>query len=113
MQKLLTYQINMFLALTLVFVGLWSYEASGRDLHTLSVPVLGVLLSLLHSPLKTQPQKYIKFALAASMFVFVLMLLPLRNSILAGHNMAILRVGLILVVSGWALFSYYYRIKNK
>ncbi|NOT36798.1 MAG: hypothetical protein HOP11_05430 [Saprospiraceae bacterium] len=100
------YQINLYLSLLLVAVGLWSYEASGRDFHTLSVPVIGVLLSLFHRPLKSGDTKIVKGAMLATLFVFILMLLPLRNSFLSGNMMAVFRVALVLLASGIALIWY-------
>ncbi|MEO6190369.1 MAG: hypothetical protein ABIO44_08405 [Saprospiraceae bacterium] len=101
------YQINLILCLALVFIGLWSYEASGRDAHTLSVPVMGILLSLFHRPLKAGNEKMIKGAMASTLLVFIIMLFPLRNSILADHTMAIFRVSLVLVLCAIALIYYY------
>jgi len=54
------YRINLFLAVALVMLGLWSFQASGRDNHTLIVPALGILLSFFHRPLLNDPHKFLK-----------------------------------------------------
>ncbi len=100
------HQINLILCFILILVGLWSYEASGRDFHTLSVPVLGILLSLFHKPLKERNEKMIKGAMLATLMIFIIMLLPLRNSFNSGNTMAMLRVSIVLVSTGIALLWY-------
>lgn len=105
-------QVNLMLCLILVFVGLWSYEASGRDFHTLSVPALGILLSLFHKPLKEGNEKMIKGAMLATLVIFVIMILPLRNSFNSGKTMAIIRVSIVLISSGLALLWYRSYIKR-
>lgn len=50
------YRINLFLAVALVMLGLWSFQASGRDNHTLIVLALGILLSFF-TGLYSMPRK--------------------------------------------------------
>lgn len=107
------YQLNLILCFVLVGVGLWSYEASGRDFHTLSVPVLGILLSLFHKPLKESNQKMEKAAMLASLIVFIIMLLPLKNSIQGNNMMAVVRVSIVLLACGLALIMYMRILKNR
>ncbi|MEP7197375.1 MAG: hypothetical protein ABI851_12715 [Saprospiraceae bacterium] len=113
MLNLKPYQINLSLSILLIAIGLWSYEASGRDAHTMSVPCLGILLSFFHKPVKMNNQKIIKICMVTTCLIFIILLLPLRNSILAQHNMAVLRVSIMLAGTGFALFYYYSFFKNK
>ncbi|MCC6816307.1 MAG: hypothetical protein IT267_07850 [Saprospiraceae bacterium] len=108
------YQVNLFVSFVLVIVGLWSYEASGRDFHTLSVPLIGILMSLFHRPLKANNLKFLKGSMALTMIIFILMLLPLRNTLIASNLMGATRIMIILLVLGFALVWYlkYFRSKT-
>lgn len=101
------YRINLFLAVALVMLGLWSFQASGRDNHTLIVPVLGIILSFFHRPLLNDPDKFFKIVIAVTGIIFITLLLPLKNSLESGHLMGTFRVSLMLLSTATALILYY------
>ena len=101
------YRINLFLAVALVMLGLWSIQASGRDNHTLIVPALGILLSFFHRPLLNAPERFFKIVIALTGIIFLTLLLPLKNSLESGHQMGTLRVALMLICTAAALVMYY------
>jgi hypothetical protein len=100
------YQANLFNATLLVILGLWSYSASGRDTHTLIVPALGILLSFFHKPFKAENKTVAHVVVVLTFLILSVLFLPLRNSINAGNNMAILRVVLMIVSCTAAMIVY-------
>ena len=100
------YQANLFNATLLVILGLWSYSASGRDTYTLIVPVLGILLSFFHKPFKAENKTVAHVVVVLTFLILIVLFLPLRNSINAGNNMAILRVVLMIVSCTAAMIVY-------
>jgi len=100
------YRINLFLAVALVMLGLWSFQASGRDNHTLVVPALGILLSFFHRPLLNDPHKFLKIVFGVTGIIFITYLCPLKISRERVHHMGTFRVSLMLVSTAVALFLY-------
>ncbi|MBK9271873.1 MAG: hypothetical protein IPM48_09755 [Saprospiraceae bacterium] len=105
------YKVNLTLSLLLVLLGLWSYESSGRDFHTLSIPVMGIILSMFHRPLKTQPFKWLPWVTALTGLYAFILLMPLQNSYSAGNQQALFRVLLMLLACLSAFCIYLYRLR--
>jgi len=111
-KDLSSYKVNFILAICLVLLGLWSYDASGRDFHTLSIPAMGVILSFFHKPLKNEENKWIVWILAlTAVYVFIL-IMPLRNSMNSGNQAAVLRVSLMFTFCFLALVFYIIRYRS-
>jgi apolipoprotein N-acyltransferase len=100
------YQANLYAAIALVILGLWSYSASGRDAHTLIVPGFGILLSLFHKPFKNGNKAVAHIVVVLTFVMFLVMFMPLRNSIKGDQPMAIFRVVLMMLVLISALIIY-------
>jgi len=103
------YKLNLALSFLLVILGLWSFEASGRDLHTLSIPIMGILLSLFHKPLKGNESTFIKWISIMKGIYLVVLIMPLRNSFNGGNREALLRVSLMFIATLLTLAGYIYR----
>ncbi len=106
------YQINLFLCLALIGIGLVSFEASNRDKHTLIVPLMGILLSLFHRPLKNNESKATKWAFYSTIAIFIIMLIPFKNTLESQHIGGLWRVSLILVACLIAIILYLNHFKK-
>lgn len=106
------FRINLALACLLVALGLWSYEASGRDSHTLSIPVMGIILSFFHKPLRLNEAAFLKWVAIITGVYLIVLIMPLRNSFNGGNMAAFLRVSLMFAATLLATIGYLYRIKQ-
>ncbi|HMS29502.1 MAG TPA: hypothetical protein PKD32_06600 [Saprospiraceae bacterium] len=110
------HQANLLTSAIFVIVGLWSYEASGRDLHTLSIPVIGILLSFFYKPLKENRRYALEAVGILSSLIVLLLLLPMRNTIQStkpDKYYAVLRVSLMLAAVLYAVIIYYKEYRNR
>lgn len=97
------------MSFSLVILGLWSYESSGRDFHTLSIPLMGILLSLLHRPLQENEAKWILVALAITLIYALILIVPVMNTIKGNNPGGLVRVTLMWTVCILALMALLWR----
>ncbi len=98
------HQASLINAATLIAMGLWAYFAAASAPKTAFVPVgFGVLLLALNPGIKKENKIVAHIAVALTTLVLLSLIMPLVGSIRRGNEMAIVRVGLMMASSVYAI----------
>ena len=101
------YQSNLLNAVVLIVMGLWGYLSSDEPSNTALIPVaFGVLFAAVTQPFKNE-NKIVAHVVVLLTFLLILSLfMPLSGVIQRKETMGIIRVGLMILTSSYALFTF-------
>ena len=98
------HQASLINAVVLIAMGLWAYFAAASAPKTAFVPVgFGLLLLALNSGVRKENKVVAHIAVALTTLVLLSLIMPLVGSIRRGNEMAIVRVGLMMASSVYAI----------
>ena len=98
------HQASLINAVVLIAMGLWAYFAAASAPKTAFVPVgFGLLLLALNSGVRKENKVVAHIAVALTTLVLLSLIMPLVGSINRGNEMAIVRVGLMMASSVYAI----------
>ncbi|MCP4122982.1 MAG: hypothetical protein GY751_14620 [Bacteroidetes bacterium] len=98
---------NLINASALLLFGAWGYLGSPNPSSTALIPVFfGFLLLLCHRGLRSEKRAAGHIALILTALVFLGLLIPLQGSFGRGNSWAVIRVVIMLLTSGLALWSF-------
>ena len=92
-------------ALTLIAMGAWGYF--GTSAPTALIPVfIGVILMVLNNGIRYDNKVIAHIAVVLTLLILVSLIKPLTGKINSGDNLGILRVGLMLITSVFAMIMF-------
>ncbi len=90
-------------AITLVAMGAWGYLGSANPSKTALIPVFfGVMLFVLNRGLKIENKAVAHIVVLLTLIIMVALIKPLNAAMGRGDNMAMIRVGLMMLTSAFA-----------
>jgi len=96
---------NIICGVTLTALGLWGYFATSAG--TALIPVVaGVIFLSLAKPFFKEGKVLAHIIVLLTLLIAIGLIKPLIGAISDGDQMGILRVGLMLITSAWALVTY-------
>jgi len=96
---------NIICGVALVVIGLWSFFATSKG--TAFIPVgFGLIFLILAKPFFKEGKVIAHIIVTLTLVVLLALLFPLIRQIGQGDSLGILRVGLMVIISAWALVTY-------
>lgn len=101
------YQANLLNAIVLIVMGLWGYFSAEKPSTTALIPVaFGAIFGLV-TPLFKQENKVVAHIVVLLTFLLLIALfMPLDGAIKRGDQMAIFRVGFMILITVYALYAF-------
>ncbi len=101
------YQVSLINAITLIALGVWGYFASESPSPTAFIPAgLGVILLLLNGGLRKENKTIAHIAVLVTVITLAGLFMPLRGALGRDDTMAIVRVGLMMITTLWAIAAF-------
>ena len=101
------YQSNLLNAIVLIVMGLWGYLASETPSNTALIPVaFGVVFALVTPPFKKENKVVAHIVVLLTFLLIISLFMPLNGAIGRGDNVAIFRVGLMILTSVYAFYTF-------
>ncbi|MBK7224777.1 MAG: hypothetical protein WAS56_12030 [Saprospiraceae bacterium] len=105
MKDIKAYQANFIYFVSLVFVSLWSYNATGLQ-HALIPAGIGILLSLFHKTLKQGEKLSFYIVAIITLLSCISFVLPLERVIRLGDTVGIIRMSILILLGVMASIVY-------
>lgn len=95
------YKANLLNAVVLIVMGLWGYFASENPSPTAFIPVaFGLILGLMSPGVKNENKIIAHLVVVLTLLIIIAMAaMPLKRALTEANNMAILRIGVMLLTS--------------
>ena len=102
------FQANLLNSTVLILIGLWGYFASENPSPTAFIPVgFGVLFLLASGPLKNDNKIAAHIIVVLTLLLIIMLFMkPFRSAMADGDQMAMVRVGLMLLAGVIAMVVY-------
>ena len=98
------FQANLLNAGVLIVMGLWGYLSSETPSTTALIPVIfGVIFALATPPFKKENKIVAHIVVLLTFLLIIALVMPLRGAITRGDTMAMIRVGLMIATSIFAM----------
>ncbi len=107
------HQASLINAVLLIAMGLWAYFAAESAPKTAFVPVgFGVVLLALNPGIKKENKVLAHIAVVLTLLVLLSLIMPLVGSINRGNGMAVIRVGIMMASSAFAMVCFIKSFKD-
>ena len=94
-------------AAALILLAAWGYMASDTPSPTALIPVLfGILLLTMNQGVMNENKAHAHVAVFLTLIVLIALVMPLKGAFGRGDNMAILRVGIMLLTTVIAMIAF-------
>ena len=101
------YQSNLLNAIVLIVMGLWGYLASDSPSSTALIPVaFGALFAAVTQPFKNENKIVAHVVVLLTLLLIIALFMPLMGAINRGETLGIVRVGLMILTSSYALYTF-------
>lgn len=98
------FQANLLNAGVLIVMGLWGYFSSETPSPTALIPVIfGVIFALATPPFKKENKIVAHIVVLLTFLLIIALVMPFRGAIGRGDTMAMIRVGLMIATSIFAM----------
>tara|TARA_B100000686_G_C16806700_1_gene991550 strand:+ start:20028 stop:20393 length:366 start_codon:yes stop_codon:yes gene_type:complete len=101
------YIASLINAIVLVIIGLWGYVESNAKAVTALIPVItGVILILINNGVKKENKTSAHIAVLLTFIILLGLIKPLTGAIDKQNNIAVYRVGIMLLTTIYALIKF-------
>ncbi len=101
------FQINLVNAFVLIAMGLWGYFSADKPSPTALIPVgFGVIFALATPPFKRDNKVIAHIVVLLTLLLIIALFMPLKGAVGRGDTLGIVRVGLMLLTSIYAMVIY-------
>ncbi len=101
------FQANLVNAIILISMGLWGYLGSAEPSTTALIPVgFGLIFAISTPPFKKGNRVVAHIIVLLTFLLIIALFMPLRRALNPVNNMALLRVGLMIISSIIAMIIY-------
>lgn len=101
------FQINLVNAFVLITMGLWGYFSADKPSPTALIPVgFGVIFALATPPFKRDNKVIAHIVVLLTLLLIIALFMPLKGAVGRGDTLGIVRVGLMLLTSIYAMVIY-------
>lgn len=103
------YVANLFNAAILIIMGLWGYLSSEPDVRSMTAliaPAFGLIFLVCTPLLKKENKAVAHIVVLLTLLIIIALIKPLTSNISSGDNMGILRIGLMMASSIYAMVTF-------
>ena len=102
-----THQVSLINAIILIALSAWAYFTSENPSPTALIPgAVGVILVALNGGLKKENKVISHIVVLLTLLIIVALIMPLKSAISDSSQIRIIRVGIMMLSSIWAMIYF-------